>query len=259
MLIFIVTIFILILPHAQAHDFVGITLYWLKAVGDGENISEPFEGDWTYSPEESIYMAKLRSSYVFPKMSFSRFFRETEFIDKYTYSAVETSMGDDTSILLVQSAPVIDTKKLPQDLISNVLNRRTPLLNNIAFDETKFPNSFIPKYYCRGNSKGFVSYLDVVWQRLLIMIIVSKDLRFEKEVNDLISYLMTPNPSTNIWNEADKLSHARLTCGGGPISRVKNICIGYLNLFRKMRGKPLISTEDRAEWSDFDWSKYRAR
>lgn len=252
-------IFMFMLSQAQANDFVDITLYWLKAVGNDENINEPIFGDRVYSTEEGRYISELCSSHRFSANSFTRFLKETEFVEEYWPIAIGVGSDEDASMLLQQHPPVIDTKKLPKDVIAKILTRRTPLLNNFVFDKTKFDNNiFDPKYFAFASSKGPISYLDFIWQRLLIMMCLSKDMRFEEEVNSLISYLATPNPSTNIWDETDKQLHARLTCGGG-ISYVKSICIGYLNLFRIQRDKPRLHPGDESTWVDFEWSKYRVK
>ncbi|KAF1079497.1 MAG: hypothetical protein GQF41_4055 [Candidatus Rifleibacterium amylolyticum] len=253
------TIFIFMISQVRADDFVDITLHWLQAVGNNENISEPIFGDRVYSAEEGRYIAKLCSSHRFSENSFTSFLKETEFVEKYWHIAIGVESDEDTSMLLKQHPPVIDTKKLPKDLIAKVIARRTPLLNNFVFDKTKFENDiFDPKYFGFASSKGPISYLDFVWQRLIIMMCLSKDMRFEEDINNLISYLVTPNPNAKMWLEKDKELHARLTCGGG-ISRVKNICIGYLNLFRKQQGKPRLNTGDESTWVDFEWSKYRVK
>jgi len=258
-LLFAVAICVLTLQQVQADSFVDVTLHWLKAVGDNENINEPLFGDWVYSTEEGRYIAELCSSHKFSENSFTRFLKETKFVEEYWQIAIGVGSDEEISMLLEQHPPVIDTKKLPKNLIAKVLARRTPLLNNFVFDKTKFENNiFDPKYFGFASSKGPISYLDFVWQRLIIMMCLSQDMRFEEEVNNLISYLAIPNSNISMWNDNDRELHAKLTCGGG-ISRVRNICIGYLNLFRKQRGKPRLNTGDESTWTDFEWSKYRVR
>lgn len=257
----LLALFIFSISQAFANSFSDITSYWLKTVSKGGNISEPIFGDLAYSTEEGRYISELCSSHRFSENSFTRFLKETEFVEQYWYIAIGVKSDEESSMLLEQHPPVIDTKKLPNDLIAKILGRRTPLLNNFVFDKTKFENSsFDPKFFCKANSKGCLSYLDVVWVRLLIMMCLSKDMRFEKEVNDLMSYIMSPmTPNIDLWSENSREHYAKLTCGGGNLARTPNICIGYLNLFRKQRGKPPFNTGDESTWSDFEWSKYRVK
>lgn len=256
-IIFFMATCILITQQLWANSFVDITLHWLKAVANRENINEPIIGCIIYSDFDAKYIAKLRKK-KFPVNSFARYMGETEFINKYWYKAIGVKSDEVNSLLLKQHPPVIDTKKLPKALIEKVLGRRIPLINEFKYDETKFSNkTFPPKYFYLVNSKGGKAYLDFIWERLLIMMCLSKDMRFEKEVNGLMSYLMTPNPETTMWNEYDRMTHARLSCGSGSLSRVKNICVGYLNLFRLQRGKSRVNTGDERTWDCFEWSKYR--
>lgn len=251
------TIFLFSIFPAFANSFSTITIHWLDAIGTGKNINEPIFGNWVYSPTEGYYISKLRLSNKLSEKSFTRFLKETEFIESYWYTAIGVESDEDISMLLAQHPPVIDTKKLPKDIIAKVLNRRTPLLNNFVFDKTKFENdNFDPKYFCMANSNSRLSYIDVVWKRLIIMMCLSKDMRFEKEINGLLSYLMTPMPyNSDLWSEENRERYAKLTCGGN-LARIPNICIGYLNLFRDQRGESRLNTGDERTWTDFEWSKY---
>lgn len=236
------------------NDFKDVTLHWLQVIGKGGNIKEPIFPGWAFSKKEYEYMNSFKEYKTPPKLSFSNYLKKTVSLNRFWYQAISDSTPQNDFSLTHKT---LDTKTVSYKVVANVLQRRLPLMNLFVYDENFFPKGTCdPKYYCEKNSKGLNSYLDVVLERLLIMLCISKDLRFEKEVSDLLNYKMTPPASTlDMYNEPDREQHAILI--PSELSRVKNIGIAYLNLFRVSRGKSPLNTGDPREWVDFEWSKYR--
>ncbi|MFZ2957633.1 MAG: hypothetical protein WA705_12140 [Candidatus Ozemobacteraceae bacterium] len=111
----------------------------------------------------------------------------------------------------------IDSKNILMTIISNVLNRRTPLINSIMGKVSRFGDRRY--FFVCGHTERY-GYLEYVQILILEQLIANQDLRFLREAQNLLQYLsdtkLYPVPRDKTQNpDWNKLGYAG--CGrGGP-------------------------------------------
>jgi hypothetical protein len=132
-----------------------------------------------------------------------------------------------------------NTNVIPQDLISKVLARRTPLFNNFSHDKRLYPDNMPRKTYIVGSLICY-DYLGALQLKMLEKLISSRDLRFEKEATDFLNYLLAPLDEDlfDMYKMAEV--DARCNYTSDSFKDLKVALLRYLNIFRKKRELPEI-------------------
>jgi len=256
---YLVFILVIFCSPSFAGDYSDVMIYWLKAVGNGiEDIKQPvFYYVWFLRNEHWDYINTFEEYKKPSKYGFTNFLRLTDYLDSSMGEAIVKHKVNHTK----DGVKYLDTKLLPQDLIANVLNRRKAIVNNFEYDKSKFADLdkskykfelYTPYIYCKSSMSGPTGYLGVVLERLIILLCLSEDLRFEKEISDLLHYILTYRYRGLSIEEVKKDPNYR-ELHLGTFHIVDSMCVNYLNFFRRERGESLINP-----WNHEDWGEYKS-
>jgi hypothetical protein len=187
---------------------------WLKKIAEGKNIDMPYIAisDFCLTTKKD-YAIKLRK-FLTPE--------QQEFINA-----------------IIQQR-VFSFSSIPKEVISGILNRRTPVLNLYKFNleplgKVRPPRT--PKYIAFQFPEGYYDYLGIIQKLILKALINQKDTRFESEVTALIDYLCAPIPE-KLWFEHMYDVDAR-ACYGTRLDIIST-ALAYLNFCRGNNGKSLF-------------------
>ncbi|GAB1355126.1 hypothetical protein MASR1M12_38670 [Erysipelotrichia bacterium] len=168
------------------------------------------------------------------------------------------ALAKNPNSLPIVSDRILDIRKLPYELIAKVLGRRDPIVNSYKFPPPPTRNGITKPTYNRyvygsySNVLGGATYMTMTWQRMLILLILCEDMRFEKEVDILMYFLMEPMSLEGVVGKPRLIYE--MSCSGPTMLR--ELCINYLNLFRHKRGEPRMNVNDMSTWTGYSWSKY---
>jgi hypothetical protein len=187
---------------------------WLKKIAEGKNIDMPYIAISDFCLKTKIdYAIKLRK-FLTPE--------QQEFIN------------------VISQQRLFPFTSIPKEVISGILNRRTPVLNLYKFNleplgKVRPPGT--PKYVAFQFPEGYYDYLGIIQKLILKALINRKDTRFESEVTALIDYLCAPIPE-NLWFEHMYDVDAR-ACYGTRLD-LTSTALAYLNCCRGNNGKSLF-------------------
>lgn len=214
--IVVVTFFLSCFP-SYGEKNIGDT--WLKKIGDGKNLNEPVYYDLIFTPENMEHISTLPS----PKpMDFDDFMKTLSSSSSFD----EKGYGN--------------TNMIPQDLISKILARRTPIFNNFNHDKKLYPDNMPRKIYIAGSLICY-DYLGALQIKLLKRLTGAYDLRFEKEATDFLSYLLAPLDEELFDMYKMVEFDARCNYTSDSFKDLKVALLRYLNIFKKKRDEPEIN------------------
>lgn len=203
----------------------NVVVYWLKKIGNGDNMCEPHAPYAILTKDISAYIQKIGSPNQNSFLSCMAVLDEN-----YVYER-------NVNWVSIRGFKLKDVEK---ELIAKVLARRTPIINEYEYDKAVYPKG-LPRLTYRIGSIIQEDYWGMFLFCVINNLIEENDTRFEMEVRDLLDYLCAPLPSgksywdyvTGKMEEAD----ARWQSPDGMIRRLTTKSIEYLNLFRKSRGE----------------------
>jgi hypothetical protein len=206
----------------------NVVVYWLKRIGNGDNLNEPHAPYSILTKEISTYIRKIGS----PKPN--SFLTCMSILDEnYMYERDINGV----------SIKDFQLKDVQRDIIAKVIARRSPIINEFDFDKKIYPEG-LPKYIYRVGSIIQEDYWGMFQFCVINNLIKENDTRFESEVKNLLDYLLAPLPvgkSRSNYNEAKmERADARWASPLGMQKRLITKSIEYLNLFRQSRNEDEI-------------------
>jgi len=198
-----VCIFIMLLAsssHCNANSDGEIIRNWLNHVANGiHDLKQPlFPSDNSYD-----YVSSFPEMKNPPANHFLKFIQATE----GTMSCWERASGGSNAI---DRGFFFSSKTVHKEVITKILNRRLPIINNFAYDMVKYDGDD-PKYICRASIGCSYDYLGLFWIRLLIILFVSEDYRFQVEAENLLLYIKNPPDPSNWYERQDQEAFFCLT------------------------------------------------
>lgn len=190
---------------------------WLERIAVGENINIPYIAI-------SDFCLKTKQEYA-DKLSEMRTPEQQEFVN------------------IVRLQRLFFGQIIPKNVISGILNRRTPVLNLYEFDQSTLsilrcrpPRT--PKYIAFQFPEEYYDFLGIIQQLVLETLISQKDTRFEGEVTALIDYLCAPIPEDLRFERMYDVD-AR-ACYGERLNLTQT-ALSYLNCCREKSGRSLLT------------------
>lgn len=224
-IVFIVVMLMIALP-SFAED--NVVVHWIKKIGNGDNLNEPHAPFAILTKEIVEYQLKIGNPG--PK----------SFI---TCMSILAAGDSDRSLLAVRNgiSMKLRMEDIPKELISKALARRTPIINEYAYDKNVYPDGMPRSTYESG---GLVDkdYWGAFEFNIIQRLLSDNDMRFESEAKALLDYLFAPL-SRDRWDyDQEKMEEAdaRWQSPNYMKDELKRILISYLNLFRKKRGEEEI-------------------
>lgn len=206
----------------------NLIVYWLKKIGAGDNLNEPYAPFAILTKEIVEYQRKIGDP------------GPRSFI---TFMSILAAGDSDRSLLAVRNGISMKFRMedIPKELISKALARRTPIINEYAYDKNVYPDGMPRTTYESGglvDKDYWGAFEDFIIQRLLF----DNDMRFESEAKALLEYLFAPLPRDRWDYDQEKMQEAdaRWQSPNYMKDTLKRTLISYLNLFRKQRGEEEI-------------------
>lgn len=221
-------IFLALSVHCWASEESEIIQYWLTSISNGvHDLHQPLL-PFSSKLRESEYIKTFPQLKTAKKENFLSFLRVSEPVEE-CWSRVFGNFN------AVDRGFFFDSKIISREVISKILARRIPIINTFEYDKTKYSGAN-PKYICQASAGGSWDYLGLFQFRLVSILIVSSDLRFSAEAEELLNYVKSPIATdVDIWSIRDKEAKACYT--SSVLGHLPRLLESYLQYCRRSSGK----------------------